>query len=124
MKRLLILLLLAAAAWYGWKHYPELLQKRDGHDVVIENTSGRNMERIRVMVDGQTLVRESLPDGETATMPFKVVNDATFRLEWQYSTAPGTHTWSGGMVPKGPMMQRHIMAIQEDDAVMYRADNK
>ena len=45
MKRLLILLLLAAAAWYGWKHYPELLQKRDGHDVVIENTSGRNMER-------------------------------------------------------------------------------
>ena len=124
MKKLIILVLLAVAAWYGWKHYPELLQKRDGHDVVIENTSGRVMERIRVMVDGQTLVKESLPDGQTASLPFKVQNDATFRMEWEYSTAVGTHNWSGGMVPRGPMLQRHIMTVQADDAVMYRAENK
>ena len=124
MKRLIALLLIGLAAWYGWKHYPEVLQKRDGHELVIENQTGKNMERIRVMVDGQTLVKEALPDGQTAKIPFKVQNDAKFRMEWEYESTVGTRSWEGGMVPKGPMLQRHFLTVQNDDAVMYRAENK
>lgn len=124
MKRLIVLLLFAAAAWYGWKNYPTLFEKRDGHDAVVENQTGRTMTRVRVMVDGQTMVKETLPDGQTATLPFKVANDGTFRMEWEYESVLGQRSWAGGMVPKGPMLQRHIMTVQSDDEVIYRAENK
>ena len=124
MKKLVFLLLVAAAAWYGWKHYPELLERKGSHDLVIENASGRPMERIRIMVDGQTLVKEALGENQTATIPFRVQNDATFRMEWEYATQLGTRNWAGGMVPKGPMLQRHFLTVDHDDAVMYRAENK
>lgn len=124
MKRLILLILLAAAAWYGYKNYPQVFEKRDGHDAVVENQTGKTMTRVRVTVDGQTLVKETLGDGQSATLPFKVNNDASFRLDWEYQEALGTRTWSGGMVPKGPMLQRHVMVVQADDEVMYRAENK
>lgn len=124
MKKLIFMLLVALAAWYGYKHYPEILHRQGTHDLVIENNTGKPMERIRVMVDGQTLVKEALGDGEKATIPFRVQNDASFRMEWEYATQLGTRNWSGGMVPKGPMLQRHILSIDPDDAVMYRAENK
>lgn len=124
MKRLFLLILLALAAWYGWKNYPQLLEKRGGHDAVIENQSGKTMTRVRVMVGGQTLVKEILPDGQTASLPFKVANDASFKMEWEYETVLGQRSWAGGMVPKGPMLQRHILLVQSDDEVIYRAENK
>ncbi|MEO5616534.1 MAG: hypothetical protein ABIS67_02075 [Candidatus Eisenbacteria bacterium] len=124
MKRLFILILLGLAAWYGWKNYPQLFEKRDGHEAVIENQSGKTMTRVRVMIDGQTLVKEILPDGQTAKLPFKVANDAGFKMEWEYETVLGQRSWAGGMVPKGPMLQRHILLVQADDEVMYRAENK
>ena len=124
MKRLILLILLAAAAWYGYKNYPTLFEKRDGHEAVIENSTGRTMTRVRVMVDGQTLVKESLPDGQKAALPFKVQGDATFRMEWEYQETLGSFSWAGGMVPRGPMLQRHIMMVQPDNEVMYRAENK
>ena len=67
MKRLFLLILLGVAAWYGYKNYKTVFEKRDGHDVVIENSTGRTMVRVRVIVDGQTLVKETLPDGQKAT---------------------------------------------------------
>lgn len=124
MKKLIFVLLVAVAAWYGYKHYPEILHRRGANDVVIENSTGKTMERIRIEVDGQTLVKETLPDGQTATLPFNVQNDASFKMEWEYDGQAGLHSWSGGMVPKGPMLQRHIMTVDADDAVMYRAENK
>ncbi len=124
MKRLIFVLLVALAAWYGWKHYPEILHRRGSDDLVIENASGKTMERIRVEIDGQTLVKETLADGQKATIPFNVQNDASFRMEWDYDGLAGTHSWTGGMVPKGPLLQRHIVTVDNDDAVMYRAENK
>ena len=124
MKRLFFLLLIAVAGWYGYKHYPDLLHPKGFDDVVVENTSGKTMERVRVQVDGQTLVKEELPDGQTATLPFRVQHDASFHMEWEYDGVMGLHHWDGGMVPRGPMLQRHIMTVDADDAVMYRAENK
>ena len=124
MKKLIFVLLVAVAAWYGYKHYPELLHRRGHDDLVIENSTGKQMERIRVEIDGQTLVKETLPDGQSATIPFNVQNDSSIKLEWQYTQVIGTHNWTGGMVPRGPMVQRHILTVDGDDAVMYRAENK
>ena len=124
MKRLFIFLLIVFAAWYGWKHYPELLKKHGGHDAVIVNNSGHPMERVRLMVGGQTFVKESLPDNDTASFQFEVANDATFELEWEYSDMLGQKHWSGGMVPKGPMLQRHTFTVDGDGEVLYNATNK
>src|ERR1051325_3117816 len=108
MKKLIFVLLVAVAAWYGYKHYPEILHPRGSNDLVIENSSGKTMERIRIEVDGQTLVKETLPDGQSATIPFNVQKDASFHVEWEYDGVAGLHQWNGGMVPRGPMLQRHI----------------
>lgn len=124
MKRLFFLALIALAAWYGWKHYPEILSHRPSHEAVVENDTGHTMTRVRLSVGGQTFVRESIPDGKSATIPFKVNRDATFTLVWEYAEVLGEHTWKGGMVPAGPMVQRHIFTVDADNAVFYRAENK
>ena len=36
----------------------------------------------------------------------------------------GEYSWSGGLVPRGPMVQRHIMTVDQDAGVIYRAENK
>ena len=124
MKKLLILALVAFAAWYGWKHYPELLDKRPSHEAVVVNSSGHPLERVRLVVDGQTFVKETLDQNDKAVFPFRVANDASFELYWQYADQMGQRSWKGGMVPKGPMVQRHIMTIDPDGEVIYQPENK
>ena len=124
MKKLFFLLLVVAAAWYGWKHYPDLLARRPAHEAVIENPSGHTLQRVRLAVGGRTFVRETLDDGQRAVFPFRVTSDASFELTWQWKDRVGECNWRGGMVPRGPMQQRHIMAIDEEGAVFYRAENK
>jgi hypothetical protein len=124
MKKLIFLLLIAFAAWYGYKHYPELMNRRPGHDAVIENQSGLTMQAIRLTVDGQTFVKEELANEASVDFPFKVSNDASFTLVWAWKEKPGEAHWSGGMVPKGPMMQRHRFQIDGDGAVTYTPENK
>jgi hypothetical protein len=124
MKRLLFLVLLVVAIWYGWQHYGDILHKTPGHEAVIENSTGRAMTRVRLTVDGQTFVKETIPDEGKAVIPFRVRNDATFQLVWQPEDSQAELSWSGGMVPRGPMLQRHIMTVDGDGAVLYRAENK
>jgi len=124
MKNLILLALIAAAAWFGWKHYPELFERKASHEAVIENQTGMTMERIRVTADGHTVVCESLPNGQSARLPFRVENDSDITLEWQYAEKAGDRRWRGGLVPKGPMVQRHIMTVDSDDQVIYRPVNK
>ena len=122
MKRLFLLLLLGVAIWYGWKQYPRLVERRPSHEAVVENQTGAEIRRIRIKVDGQTLVRETLGDGATAALPFRVNRDASFELVWD--DAGGERSWSGGMVPAGPMVQRHVFVIDTEGQVLYRAENK
>ena len=122
MKKLIFLAIFAFAAWYGWNHRQELFQRKTSHQAVIENHSGSDIQRVRLKVDGQTLVKETLADGETATLPFRVNRDSGFDLVW---TVRGQdQSWSGGMVPAGPMAQRHIFTIGEGSEVLYRAENR
>jgi hypothetical protein len=124
MKRLLLLVLFAAALWYGWQNRDDLLHRKQSHDAVVENASGREMTRVRLSVGGQTFVKESIPDGEKAVFPFRVDRDASFDLVWRFADASNERSWSGGMVPRGPMLQRHIMTVDGDGAVLYRPENK
>lgn len=124
MRRLLLLALFAVALWYGWQHRGELLNRRSGHEAVVENASGREMTRVRLSVGGQTFVKESIPDGQKAVFPFRVDADAKFDLVWRFADAAGEQSWSGGMVPRGPMLQRHIMTVDGDGEVLYRPENK
>ena len=124
MKRLLLLILFAVALWYGWKHRDELFNRRSGHEAVIENASDRELTRVRLSVGGQTFVKESIPDGEKAVFPFRVDADATFELVWRFADASNEQSWSGGMVPRGPMLQRHVMTVDADGAILYHPGNK
>jgi hypothetical protein len=124
MKRLLLLVLFVVALGYGWQHRGDLLNRRQGHEAVVENSSGRELTRVRLSVGGQTFVKESIPDGGKAVFPFRVDRDATFELVWRFVDAPNEQSWSGGMVPRGPMLQRHVMTVDGDGAVLYRPENR
>ncbi len=124
MTRLFFLILLAFAAWYGWKHYHELMDRRPSDDAVVVNHSGHEMTRVRLTVGGQTFVKESIPDGASADFPFRVDRDSDFQLDWQWGDLIGEKHWTGGMVPRGPMLQRHTFEIDGEGAVLYNAENK
>ncbi len=120
MRRLIILVIVAAAAWYGWKHYKGL---RSGPSdiAVIANDSGRAIERVRLTVDGQTLVREVLEDGATAELPFRVRKDSSFHLHWQWRGREGEPQWDGGLVTAGPLVSRNTFRVQADGGVIWSA---
>ena len=124
MKRLLFIAFLVFAGWYGWNHYKDLLTRRPSHEAIIENHSGKVMERIRLSVGGQTFVRESLPDEASITFPFRVASDATFQLEWKWAGTDFDNHWAGGFVPRGPMVQKHHLSIDPEGNVIFQAENK
>jgi hypothetical protein len=124
MKKFLLLLFVAGVAWFGWKQLPTLFERRPAHDAVVQNSTGAGLTRVRVIVDGQTFVKETLPDGESAVFPFRVGRDATFELAWQWADRVGEARWTGGMVAVGPMVQRHTMTIDADGGVLYTPTRK
>jgi hypothetical protein len=121
MKNLLLLILVVGAAWYAYQRYPEVVSRRPAHEAVVANHTGRTMTRVRLTVDGQTFVKERLEDGADAKFEFRVANDSDFRLIWQWADAPGQFRWSGGSIPKGPMVQRHHLTIDGGNQVVYQA---
>lgn len=124
MKKLLLLAIVVAAAWYGWKHYPDIVNPQPGHVAVVMNQTGRDMERVRLVVDGQTFVSETLADGAEAEFKFRVANDSEFQIVWQWSNAPGEFQWRGGRVPRGPMVQRHVFTVHGVNEIVYQARQK
>jgi hypothetical protein len=120
MKKLLFLILLVAAAWYGYKNYPQLMNRAPGHSAVISNQSDNGIRALRFTADGQTQVKEDLPSGQSASFDFKVNNDSEIRLEWEWTNKPGERRWVGGRVSKGPLLARHEMQIVGDGEVNYR----
>ena len=122
MRRFLILIVIAAAAWFGWKRYEAA--KGTPHEAVIVNHSDRRMVAVRLKVDGQTFEKESLADGERTAFPFRAGDDASFELFWSWDQTPGEMAWAGGYVPKGPMRQRHVMSVDGDGSVTYLPENK
>lgn len=118
MTRFILLIIIAVAVWYGWKHYDQLLHPQPKHLAVIRNDSGEKLVRIRLTVGGHTYVKEELANGESATIPFVVDSDSEFDLVWEYDTNTKTGHWAGGMVTRGPLVGRHTLTIQEGGGVV------
>lgn len=121
MKKLILLVLVVAAAWYGWKRYPEIVNRQPGHTATVINQTGRDMQRVRLVVDGQTFVSETLRNDAETRFEFKVANDSEFELVWQWVDAAGEFRWRGGRVPRGPMVQQHLFTVQGVNEVIYQA---
>lgn len=120
MKRLILLAVVAVIAWYGWNHRDELFQHPPAHEVVIENRSGGDVERVRIKVDGQTLVKEKVAAGQDAQLTFRLNRDSAFDMVWV--TRGEERSWSGGLAPAGPMAQRYVFTIGAGSDVTYRAE--
>src|SRR5689334_2319567 len=102
MKRLLIFALLVFAGWYGWKHYTEL-KSLPQSEVVIENQSGKGLDRVRLTVEGKTEVREHIDAGANVTIPFTVKSGGPMHLKWDPERTDLEKNWDGGMVTQGPI---------------------
>jgi hypothetical protein len=122
MKRLLILIIVGATAWYGWHHYHDLLRRVPRHEAVILNQSGETVTRIRLTVAGQTFVRDELKPGESATFSFGVNDDSRFSLVWEYAANTLDGRWTGGQVSKGPLVMRHTLTIKPERGLVYEAN--
>src|SRR5262249_31319805 len=103
MKRLLLLALIAFAAWYGWKHYAEL-RRGGSHDVVLVNHSGHPIERLRFWGAAKPLVGETRGAGGERHEPLRASHDGTFTLVWSANNAQGENNWTGGQFTHGPML--------------------
>ncbi len=124
MKRLFFLALFAVAGWYGWTHRDTLFVRHQSHEAVIENNASTSIERVRLTVDGQTMVKELIPSNEKAVIPFAIQDDSDFKLVWQWGNKPGERHWQGGMIAKGPMLQRHVFQIDDVGGVAYHVEPK
>lgn len=124
MKKLFFLILIAAAAWYGWNHYHDILDKTPSNKAIIVNTTGHEMIRVRLAAGSQSVgVKESIPDNGRAEFPFKVNEDASFTLVWQYADRQGERKWTGGTVTHGPVVQKCTFTVDADDQVIFLPEN-
>jgi hypothetical protein len=119
MKRLIFLAIIAFAAWYGYKHYDQVMHPQPRHEAVIRNDTGNTIVRMRLTVGGHTYVKEELPTGQTATFPFTVDHDSQFDLVWEFDTNTSVGHWTGGLVAPGPLVARHSMTIRGDGGVIF-----
>jgi len=124
MKRLVLLVLFGVAAWYAWHHWRDLTQRRPQHDLEVRNTSSSSILRLRATVAGQTFVKDTLPPGSSATWHFGTSEDTGFELVWEWGDKLGEMHWSGGHVPRGPIVRRHVLSIDGDGGVVYTVEDK
>jgi hypothetical protein len=121
MKRLVILALVAATAWYGWKHFDKLRGEASNEATVV-NQSDRAMDRIRISAGAETVVIEHLDPGARATRAFRGGVDATFSLLWNYQGILGEQHWSGGTITAGPMRMRHTFLVDDKGGVIWNSE--
>ena len=124
MKKFIFLILVVAAAWYGWHHYPELLNRMPSNKAVIVNNTGSEIIRVRLTAGDQSVgVKEAIPADGRAEFTFKVDHDATFTLVWQYSNRVGEQHWAGGSVTHGPVVQKLTFTVDGDNQVIFLPEN-
>ena len=121
MRRLIFLILLAAIAWYGWHHYGDL-RSGPSNIAVIQNSSGHPIERVRLIMADQTLVKEVIADGATVEIPFRLAKDSGFQLHWQWGDKVGEMDWTGGSITAGPVVTRQHFTVMGDGGVIWSAE--
>lgn len=115
MKKLLLLVILAAAGWYGWQHRGAIFGGSSDSEVVLVNSGTRAMLRARLTVDGRTYVREVIEPGARETLPVTVTNASDFRLRWEWRGLEGSFDWRGGEITPGPPRSRCTVEVFDDN---------
>lgn len=123
MKRLLLLAILGAALYWGYTKNWDF-GRPAGNEAVLVNRSGRDLDRIRLTIGGETLVREALADGERASLTFRQQRDGAFRLVWHAKGVVGERTWSGGHLVGGPAPSVHTFEFDAQHGVVWFAKAK
>jgi hypothetical protein len=121
MKRLLLLALIAAAAWYGWKNH-DAWRANGAHELVAVNRSGRAIERIRINIGDQAFAIESVEDGATYKLPLRCEHDGMFRIVWDVRGRDGEKHWEGGSFNHGPLLMRHRFEFTTGDGVIWSSE--
>jgi len=121
MKRLMLFALVAAAAWYGWKHHDEL-RAHGTHEIVLVNHSGRAIERVRIAVAGQEFAVEALDPDASRVLPLRSEQDGKFSLYWNVHGVDGDRSWSGGDFTHGPVLMRHRLEFVDGNGVVWNTE--
>ena len=121
MKRLILFVLLAAAAWYGWKHHDDL-RLHGTHQIVAVNHSGRALERVRIQVAGQSFAIEAIEQGATTQLGLRSDQDGAFDLIWNVRGIDGEKHWTGGSFNHGPVLMRHRIEFVDGDGVVWDSE--
>jgi len=121
MTRLIILLLLALAAWQAYIHYPSLLERHRQNEVVIRNDGDLAINRLRVVAGGKTFVKEVLVPGASVT--YKVDDDVELRLRlvWYPANKPNESTWTGPTIMPGGGVERHTIIMYDNSKVVHQS---
>jgi len=117
-KVLLMVALVAAAVWYGAKHF-DGMQPAKSHEVVVSNQAGKAVERLRISVPGNTVVVEVLEDGASRRLTLPGGGSGPFRLEWNNRGVLGDRAWSGGQFTPGPPLATHRLDFLPDGSVSW-----
>lgn len=123
MKRVIILVLVAAAAAYGWKTWKHR-KHEDGHTVVVENAGAVTLLRVRLDAGAAVLAsRDSVPPGAqfAADLPLQS-RDTRFRLRWNEPGHDAEREWNGGQVVAGPIRMAHRLQFAPGGGVVWLAD--
>ena len=121
MKRLLLFALVAAAAWYGWKHQDQL-HAHGTNELVAVNRTQRALERIRLNISGEEFAIEALEPGAKKVLPLKSEQDGEFVLYWNVRGVEGEKHWSGGSYNHGPVLIRHRLDFVDGDGVIWSSE--
>jgi len=123
MKRLVVLVLLAGAIWYGYQRDWDF-SPGTANDVVLVNRSGHVLERIRVTIGGETVVREELAEDATAKLPFRSQREGEFTVVWHVRGQMGEKNWRGGHLIGGPTASSHTFEFDSENGVVWHAEPK
>ena len=123
MGRLLLLLLVVGAAWYGWNKQ-DVWRDRGTHEIIALNRSGRAVERLRIHIGGQTFAMEAIENGASGKLPLRCEHDGVFRLEWLVRGIDGEKHWQGGGFTAGPVLMRHRFEFTSGYGVIWSSELK
>lgn len=123
MGRLILLLLIVGAAWYGWKKQ-DTWRSQGSHELIALNRSGRAIERLRIKIGDQSFAIESIENGATQKLPIRCEHDGVFRLVWNIRGVDGEKHWTGGGFTAGPLLMRHRFEFSGGNGVIWSSESK
>lgn len=121
MTRLIVLLLLAVAAWQAYIHYPSLFERNPQNEVVIRNEGDLAIDRLRLVVGGETHVREVLVPGASVTFKLDDTREVRLKLVWFGEKKSLESEWTGPTLLPDGKAERHTLSVRDNGRVSHQS---